>query len=74
LNEKNEKFVPKKLNYVPRKSPDSIGRMAFGEYKFLRFEEVPNDYLDWVRDNFRNLKFYPNLEIYLKGDKNETAR
>jgi hypothetical protein len=48
---------------------DSAGRMGFGKYEFVKFENVPEDYLAWTYDNVahENLKvFYPNLWKYLK--------
>ncbi len=48
---------------------DSAGRMGFGEHEFVKFSNVPEDYLAWVYDTVDHGKLqstYPNLWKYLK--------
>jgi hypothetical protein len=51
------------------KTYDTAGRMGFGVHEFVKFENVPEDYLAWVFDNVDHVKLqtqYPNLWKYLK--------
>jgi hypothetical protein len=43
---------------------DQKGRMPKGKFEFMKFEDVPHEYLLWVRDTW-NLTWYPNLERYV---------
>lgn len=62
------------------KKYDKLGRMAFGKHIFTLFEEVPDEYWDWVIQNCSILDLelkYPRMCEYLyerNKRKNEEAK
>lgn len=46
---------------------DKQGKIYFGKYSMQYFEQIPDDYMEWV---YRETNFhynYPNLNNYLKN-------
>lgn len=70
-----EPFKPKKLSpgAIKRKTPDELGRMPFGKYEFERFENVPKEYMLYLKYGENNmgesssLNKYPNLKKFIEG-------
>ena len=66
MNLKNRlRTIPNKTRLRKDQLYDKQGRMPQGKYEFTKFEEVPVNYLRWVKESW-NLAWYPNLERYLE--------